>query len=96
MLTAHRCDVDITYDPPRFKTCADLAELRRPPPQRHTRFRGMHRLYAGCDLMVATTPADLDTGLHLLEVSTHLAWSCLLYGDHMHVPCRALPSSARL
>ena len=79
MPPVHRCGVDITYDPPRFRTAADLAELRRPPPQPHARFRGMHRLYAGCDLMVATTPADLDTGLHLLEVRLKLECNCLAF-----------------
>ena len=73
--------MDITYDPPRFRTAADLAELRRPPPQPHARFRGMHRLYAGCNLMVATTPADLDTGLHLLEVRPQLVCKCLAFQD---------------
>jgi hypothetical protein len=77
----HRCGADITYDPPRFRTAADLAELRRPPPQPHARFRGMHRICAGCDLMVATTPADLDTGLQLLEVRTQLMCRCISFGD---------------
>ena len=63
-----RCDVDIIYDPPCFRAAEDLGVLRRPPPQPHMRFRGMHRMYAGCDVMVATTPADVKICLHLLEV----------------------------
>ena len=68
MFSISRCDVDIMYVPPRFRTAADLEQLHRPPPEQHTMFRGLHRHYVGCDVMVLTTPADLETGLHWLEV----------------------------
>jgi hypothetical protein len=77
MLPTCRCDVDIMYVPPRFRTAKDLSELQNLPPREHIPFTGMHRLYAGCDVMVAINHQEVGTGLHLLQVGTHFASNCL-------------------
>jgi hypothetical protein len=74
--------VNIEVADPGFNegSLMDLGRFRGTSP-----FAGMHRTYAGASVLVATKPAELATGLRMLEVLLNVCWA-----DVQQVDCQTL------